>query len=552
MVAPQQIKGIIKWFWQNSQGIRTKGVFNILLGLTVVGLDFAFIWATKLTIDTATGNQDIPLWIGCTLLIAIGIANIAISFGSKWNSALLGVKSQNIMQLKAFTRMMHSVWTGKEQFHSGDIMNRIIKDASEITTIITDVIPAAICVCVRLIVAFFYLFHFDSWLAMAILCLAPFCLLLSKIYIRRMRELTRTIRITESQIQSIIQESIQHRMILKTLEQTDGVVSRLEETQQTLRTQVRRQTIFSSLSNLIVNFGFSSGYLLTFIWGVHRLDAGTITYGTMLAFIQLVGQIQGPFRNLTHFIPAIIKALTSAERMKQLEETPLENINERKLFNHGVGIRLDNVSYIYKDGHRHILKDFSFDFTPGSTTAILGETGTGKTTLIRLILALFSPTKGRVEFYNENGSVQASPATRCNLVYVPQGNTLMSGTIRDNLLLGNPDATEEELHQALSMACANFVFELPQGIQTICGEGGTGLSEGQAQRIAIARALLRHGKILLLDEATSALDPETEQQLIKNISILAKKNKYTILIITHRLALVDYCDTTVHLTRNED
>ena len=551
MASPHQIKHLFAWFWRTSRGIRMKSVVNIILGLLVVALDFAFIWATKMTIDTATGQDEHPLWIGCALLVGIGLVNISISFARQWSSALLGVKSQNLMQLRAFARLMHSVWTGKEQFHSGDVMNRLIRDANEITAIITDTLPAALCVCVRLVFAFIYLFHFDSWLAIVVLVVAPFFLFLSKIYINKMRKLTREIRKTDSRIQSILQESIQHRMVLKTLEQSNGMVKKLSLTQNHLQGQVKHKTLFSSFSNLTVNIGFTAGYLLTFIWGVYRLDAGAITYGTMLAFIQLVGQIQGPFRDMTRFVPAIIGAITAAERMEQLEQTPTEESSERQYFPHGAGIRFNNVTYMYKDGHRNILDNFSFDFAPGSTTAILGETGAGKTTLIRLVLSLLQPTRGSVEFYDKEKCVLASPDTRCNLVYVPQGNTLLSGTILDNLLLGNPEATEADMYQALRMACADFVFSLPDSINTVCGEGGTGFSEGQAQRIAIARALLRQGNILLLDEATSALDAETEQQLIANISSLAKEKQQTVLFITHRPAVVEYCENTLQLKRNE-
>ena len=355
MASPHQIKHLFAWFWHTSRGIRMKSVVNIILGLLVVALDFAFIWATKMTIDTATGQDGHPLWVGCALLVGIGLVNISISFARQWSSALLGVKSQNLMQLRAFARLMHSVWTGKEQFHSGDVMNRLIRDANEITAIITDTLPAALCVCVRLVFAFIYLFHFDSWLAIVVLVVAPFFLFLSKIYINKMRKLTREIRNTDSRIQSILQESIQHRMVLKTLEQSNGMVNKLSLTQNHLQGQVKHKTLFSSFSNLTVNIGFTAGYLLTFIWGVYRLDAGAITYGTMLAFIQLVGQIQGPFRDMTRFVPAIIGAITAAERMEQLEQTPTEESGERQYFPHGAGIRFSNVTYKYKDGHRNIL-----------------------------------------------------------------------------------------------------------------------------------------------------------------------------------------------------
>lgn len=551
MTYPLHFTHLLKWFWRSSHGIRTKAVVNVILGLTLVGMDFAFIWATKITIDTATGQGSRPLWYGCALLVIISMVNISISLTRKWISTILGLKSQNLMQMRVFSRLMQSVWAGKEQFHSGDIMNRLIRDANEITTVITDTVPAALCVTMRLAMAFFYMCYFDHRLAIIIVVMTPVFALLSRIYIRKMRQLTREIRSTDSRIQSILQESIQHRMVLKTLEQTDNMIQRLSGTQEKLLKQVKHRTVFSGFSNLLVNFGFSAGYLLTFIYGVYQLEAHVITYGTMLAFIQLVGQIQGPFRDMTRFIPSIISALTAAERMEQLEQIPVEASGERYFFCHRTGIRFCNVSYRYHDGRRDVLKNLSFDFYPGSTTAILGETGAGKTTLIRMILALLSPTQGKVEFYDGEHSVNASPRTRCNLVYVPQGNTLLSGSIRDNLLLGNQHADERQMHHALHMACADFVLTLPDGLDTICGESGTGLSEGQAQRIAIARALLREGNVILLDEATSALDPETEQRLIANISAQAKERQLTVIFITHRMAVVDYCERSLMLKRND-
>ena len=540
---------VLRWFWVTSRGIRLKAIVNIIMGLVIVAMDFLLIWTTKMCIDIATGHSDKSLILACSIMVSIGIVNIGLAFSRRWVGAMLGLRSQNLMQLRTFSRLMHSVWNGKEDLHSGDVMNRLIRDANEITSVITDTLPQAICTLVRLSGAFIFLYNFDSTLACLLMVVAPGFVALSKFYIRKMRTLTREIRDTDSKIQSILQESIQHRMVIKTLEQTDGMVGLLADTQERLHRQVRHRTIFSSISNLIINFGFSTGYLVTFIWGVYRLQDGEISYGTMLAFIQLVGQIQGPFREITRFVPVIIGALTAAERLQELEEAPLEEEGTPILFPHGTGIRFQNVSFAYEDGHRNVLEDFSYDFTPGSTTAILGETGAGKTTMIRMILALLTPTKGNIEFYDEDTSAPCSPQTRCNLIYVPQGNTLLSGTIRDNLLLGDPEASEEEMTEAIHLACADFVLRQPEGLDTPCGEGGAGLSEGQAQRIAIARALLRHGNILLLDEATSALDPETEQKLISNISLLAKSRKRTVLFITHRPAIVDYCNDILKLER---
>ena len=238
----------------------------------------------------------------------------------------------------------------------------------------------------------------------------------------------------------------------------------------------------------------------------------------------------------------------------ELEEIPLEPDGKPVLFTKSVGLRVSDVSFAYDTKNRQIISHANYHFPPGSSTAILGETGAGKTTLIRMILALLQPTDGEIVMYeegNEEQGVRVSPRTRCNLVYVPQGNTLFSGSLRWNLRLGNPDATEAEMQEALELACADFVQGLPDGLDTVIGEGGAGLSEGQAQRIAIARSLLKHGAILLLDEATSALDQITEQTLLNNLIQHYNRRavKPTLIFITHRPAVLQHCSQIITLER---
>ncbi|MBR5053568.1 MAG: ABC transporter ATP-binding protein [Bacteroidaceae bacterium] len=541
------VRDLASWLWRSSRGLRLQAVLNALIGILSVTLDFAFIYATKWTIDIATNRAEGSLRMAAYALVAIMVTKIMLGFARKWVSALLGVRSLNILQQRLFSHLLQSEWNGQEDRHSGDTLNRIEQDVRDLTSCITETFPALLEVSYRFIGAFFYLFHMDSRLACLIVCIVPCFLVLSKVYVRKMRTITREIRSTESRVQSILQESIQHRAILKTLERTGTMIEKLMQTQSELRSHVRHRAIFSSSSSTLLSFGFGAGYLVTFLWGVNSLQAGTITYGMMISFIQLVGQIQGPFRDMTRFIPILINTLTASERLMELEDVPLEDDAEPIIFENGAGVRVADVSFHYKEGGRAILSQFSCDFPKGSTTAILGETGAGKTTLIRLILALLKPSDGQIEMFDETQSVKVSPRTRCNLVYVPQGNTLFSGTIRDNLLLGNPDATEEEMREALETACAGFVMNRPDGLDTICGELGAGLSEGQAQRIAIARALLRKGSVLLLDEATSALDMQTEQQLLKNLS--SREAGQTIICVTHRPAVIAYCTQVVEMKR---
>lgn len=276
----------------------------------------------------------------------------------------------------------------------------------------------------------------------------------------------------------------------------------------------------------------------------------------MTAFLQLVGKVQRPLLDMARLVPAFIKAMTAVDRLLELESLPAEVSGEEQLrFCPTPDLVLTNVTFGYGGESRSVFRHFSHTFRAGSCTAIMGETGSGKTTLIRLLLALATPDEGRVclrgismgSQSNEAGEceVEVSERTRVNFVYVPQGNTLFSGTVRDNLLMGNPDATDDDLCRVLHTATADFVFHLPQGLDTHLGEQGGGLSEGQAQRLAIARALLRPGSILLLDEATSALDPDTEQRLLANLRQDCQGK--TFIFVTHHPALAEGCGEVVRL-----
>ena len=541
----------LRWFVRTSRGIRLRSIANTLTGVIGVGLDFAFIWATKRCIDTATHQTEGSLTESALLLGAVMASIIALGFARNWLAAILGVQSTNKIQRRMFETVLGSVWLGRDRQHTGDTMNRLDRDVRDVTGVISNTLPQALIVTCRLIGAFVFLCVYDARLACALMVITPLFIALSKFYVRRMRALTRDIRKTDSEIQSIMQESLQHRIMLKTMEQEEGVVERLGLTQQSLSDQIRYRTRFSSVSNALVNIGFAGGYLVAFLWGAWRLEQGLITYGMMLAFIQLVGQIQGPFRDMTRFIPTLVSSLTAGERLMELEQLPQEETCEAIRFKGGCGIRLKDLSYAYDEDYRLIIDRLSYDFPPGSITAVLGETGSGKTTLIRLILALLPPLKGRVEFYDGDVSAKASPGTRCNLVYVPQGNSLLSGTVRSNLLLGRPDATEREMWDALELAEAGFVKESDEGLDMPVGESGLGLSEGQAQRIAIARALLRPGRVLLLDEATSALDEETETRVLDNLMgrNADSPTPYTVICVTHRPAVTAHCSQMLRLKR---
>ena len=536
---------ILRWLWAAWKGNRLQAVLNASIGLLGVVFSLLMVWAMQRAIDTASGAREGSLYWAVGIMGIIILCEFALGISRVWVKNILGIRAQNRMQQQMLARLLRSEWRGREAMHSGDVINRLEQDVRQVIDFLTETMPSVLSTLAMFIGAFGYLLQMDVWLACITVGILPVFILVSRFYVAQMRKFSRRVRQSDSRVQSILTETMQHRMLIKTMEADDQMLDRLEDTQSELRGHVRRRTAFSVASHLVLNTGFSLGYLIAFLWGAIRLSHGTITFGAMTAFLQLVYRIQGPARDLTRLAPAFVSVFTAAERLMELEEIPEEEQGDTRPLAAPCGIRFDHVHFNYgAEGQMPTMVDACYDFTPGSCTAILGETGSGKTTLIRLLLALIRPQDGSVYIYNKVEEQPLSPLHRCNFVYVPQGNTLLSGTLRDNLLLGRPDATDAEMYEVLRMACANFVDELPKGLDTTFSEHGGGLSEGQAQRIAIARALLRPGSIMLLDEATSALDAETERQLLSN---LLSNQQRTVIFVTHRTAVVAYCDHVIDL-----
>lgn len=540
------ISEILLWLWRAWRGNRLQAALNAVVGLLSVGVSLTQVWAVKHAIDVASGDEQGNIYMAVAFMGALILIDFALNISGIWIRNLLGIKAQNRMQQRVLDRILRSEWRGKESRHSGDVLNRLEFDVTNVVNFLTETLPSALSVLAMFIGAFSYLASMEWRLAVLVAAMVPLFVLVSKIYIRQMRGLTRQVRDSDSKVQAFMQEITQNRMLVKTLESGGFMINRLESTQSELRRNVVRRTSFSVFSNFILNFGFTLGYLVAFLWAAVRMSAGTLSFGGMTAFLQLVSKIQGPARSLTKLVPAFVSVFTAAERLMELEEDPLEEQGDPIVLDAPCGVRLDNVSYAYQDGETNVIDNLSFDFRPGCCTAILGETGAGKTTLVRMLLALLQPQSGSLHIYNNVEERQLTPRLRANFVYVPQGNTLLSGTIRENLRLGKHNATDEEMREALVKSCAEFVFALPDGLDTACAEKGGGLSEGQAQRISIARALLRNRSVMLFDEATSALDPDTERRLLNNI--LASHDK-TIIFITHRLAVVDYCDDVLRVEK---
>ena len=527
----------LSWLWEHSRGIRWHMAVRVVAGICQVALGLMMVWLSKRFIDETirTGSADEVIRM-VLLLVGTVVGGVAMNQIGYWLSTTAGIKQTNALRLRIFSGLFRRPLYSDQELHSGDITSRLAKDIDQVSNVCTDTIPQMAITMIQLCGAFLLMRWFDARLAWALLLLTPFAIVFGKLIARRLRQMTLDIRQDESRIQMQVQEGMEHNAVLRSLGSEQWVTGRLDTMQQRLRGNVMRRTRFTIATRVVMGCAFGLGYLLAFVWGGLGLRNGTITFGVMTSFLQLVGMIQHPILGLLNMVPAVIHSTASIDRLEELDSSQQpssqNSLSNRSNPNAPIAIRFDDVTFRYATGDREILSHFTHVFKPGSKTAIMGETGIGKTTLFRLILGFIDPLEGHV-------------AVNGDLCFVPQGNTLMSGTIRYNLQLARPEATDDELREALHTACADFVFDMPQGIGTELGERGSGLSEGQAQRIAIARGLLHNGDILLLDEISSSLDEPTERELYRRL--FAAHPQKTMLFITHRPTVTEQCDDVVQL-----
>lgn len=551
----------IRWILRTIRPFRIEISAMMLCHIAVAACAIAFVYVSKVMVDNATamfaaqaaGAAETvgTIWtnLGKWACAMIGIVVFRILLNSlrSYIQTKTDVKLRNRLRSRMFDQLLNTRHENSASLHTGDLVNRVFEDVRVVASAVSVSLPNTIGSCIQFAAALIFLLILDLRLAIVIAVILPVGIIGGKYITYRLRSLTHNIRNSDSKVQVHIQESIQHKTVIQTMDYVDNSSSELIDLQSDLYGNELKRVRFSIAARIIMALCMSGGHAIVFLWGVFGISTGAVTYGMMTAFLQLVSQLQRPLLEMSSSVPALIHAIASVDRIIEIEEIPRDKADEARHLAGVPGIKIENVTYAYPESDTEIFTDFSHNFLPGSRTAIVGPTGIGKSTLIRLLLALLTPKKGSITIY-DNEEIPISASTRCNLVYVPQGNSLFSGTIRENLQMGDPQATDEKMWWALETSAADFVKELPSGLDSPCFEAGVGLSEGQAQRVAIARALLRPGKVLLLDEFSSALDTQTEDILMERLTKALPDR--TMIFITHRERIIEFCDSVLRLSKN--
>lgn len=522
--------------------------------LLLMGVDFSNTFLTvglavvsKYIIDSATSGESILF----AIMLYIGVVFItqALYAVNGMVSVLVNEKYSFGIRKQVYDKIIHSHWMDVKKYHTGDLMTRLTSDSGNIADGMVFVLPTMVRLFLELLLTFLTLFFYEPRLALFAAMLAPVAALTSLWLGRRLKRLQIKVQETESAYRSYLQESLSNLLIVKSFANEDFASERLTELRNERLYWIKKKNRLSVLSSTVMSLTFQIGYVAAFAFGALQLSKTLITYGTMSVFLTLVNRIQAPIIGLAQNIPKIVSVIASTGRIMELQSIPLEEKHKARLIPQEISLRLKNVSFGYSEDE--VLHNITLDISPGEFVAVIGESGIGKTTLVRLIMSFMKEKSGEISFFHQNGEVETSNAGVRNYIsYVPQGNTLFSGKIRENIRMGRLEATDEEIEYALILSAAKeFVSELPDGLDTIIGEHGHGLSEGQAQRIAIARALVRKAPLLILDEATSSLDSDTELHVLEGIKQLSPRP--TCLIITHRRSILPYCDREVCIKDKE-
>ena len=532
----------LKWAWMHTSGHRGRLFGYFMLELVALLLSLLFVYWSKQAVDIAMHDTAANLKQVLFLVAASLTLGLLMRALSAWLMERTRLQMGLELQREIIDLQMLSPWKLAKHWHSGDLQVRINSDCKEVTDMLAFSAMSFVLTVMQLLAAFGFLWMFDSLLALMIVAVTPL-FLFSKLYYKTMRRLSREVKQQESQLGQVLQENLRFRLLIRAMDLLPKRQRKLEQRHQEIFRLKSAQLNFATLTQTAMKLTIHAGYLLTFSWGLYRLHAGAISFGTMTAFLQLVGRIQSPIMTMSSFVPMYIRFRTALERLVELAKERPEVL---AIPQHITGIEalyVEQLQFRYEDDV--LIEGLDMVLRRAEPLAIVGNSGRGKTTLMRIMLGMLEPQGGRLWFDAQGVAHPLTAATRINFAYVPQGNTLFSGSISENLMIAAADAGEAQIRHALWIACAEFVYELPQGLDTLVGEGGHGLSEGQAQRIAIARAMMRPASVWLFDEVTAALDQETSKLLRSRL--LAGSSDKLCVFVTHDLSLAAACSQTIYL-----
>ena len=539
----------LPWLWQVVRP-QAGGVVALAAGyglFALAGVGFALL--SQQVVDQAVAGAVQPFWWAAAGLVAVLLGQTALRLFCNGLATRIQAKLEMQLQQQLLKKVLGADYARESAYHSGELQNRLFSDVQLISTTLTSLLPNLVNMLTQLIAAAAVMLTLDWAFTLLLAGAGILMFLVTRLFRGKIKALHKAAQHQSDRLRSVLQEMLESLLMVKVF----GVQSQMEEkAQQQQDTYYRarmKQRNFSILAGAGFSFVFSGGYLLAMIWGAAGLMTGSMTFGTLTALLQLVNQIQQPFANLSGLLPQYYNMLASAERLMELDNLPPEPAGEpvdrTQCYRELTAIRFAGLSFTYPGGERPVFTGANFTLPKNSFTALTGPSGIGKSTLFKLLLGVYPPDLGAITLESFQRSIPVGQNTRALFCYVPQGNFLFSGTVRENLKLLRPQAGETELNQALHIACADeFVKALPRGLDTPIGERGAGLSEGQLQRLAIARALLSGAPVLLLDEATSALDEATEARVLERLKALGG---VTVLIITHRPAALKLCDQILRM-----
>lgn len=548
-----------RWIFQYARRYWKSMIFYTLLGImgTLVSLSMSLI--SKDLVDIITGHETGRLIKTFVTLIGFSVANILVTQATSYASMLVSMRVDAEIKNDIFAKMMVTDWESLTTYHTGDLVTRWSSDASNISNGVLNWIPNLIIYCVKFLSALGIVLYYDPTFAVFALLGIPFSALLSKPLLRRMKNNNERSAAMNAKLYGFNQETFSNIQTIKAFDLIRFYIDHLKELQKEyigMRLDFQKMSAFTSVLMSLVGFMVSYS---CYGWGIYRVWSGVISYGTMTMFLSLAGTLTTAVNSLTSLIPTAVSLTISAGRLMDIVEMPQEDYShdaqvrsfEKKYREEGIGLVLRDLSYTYHTGTQ-VFERASMEAYPHEIVALVGPSGEGKTTMLRLILSLLRAQSGVAEVCaGKDGkkSLCLTPSTRKLFSYVPQGNTMFSGTIAENMRNVRQDATDEEIIETLKLACAwEFVEKLPEGINAPVKERGGGFSEGQAQRLSIARALLRRSPLLLLDEATSALDVATERRVLKNI--MSDTYPRTCIVTTHRPTVLNLC-TRVYAIRKK-